>query len=121
MSSSKGLPSNVGFLPGAYDDYQELAAQDPIAFDAVRHALKSLGKDGPPKDVRLLRSDEPGFPNGLAYWFTAGDHVVVFEPRSRLVLESPGGPQTVRSALVGGKESLYTVWFIVPKPGAEAA
>ena len=113
---SKALPANVGFLPEACHEYQSLKARDPVAFDAIHRSLISLGEDGPPKDARLFHSDEPGFPHGLAYWFPAGGHAVVFEPQSRMILQSETGPQTVRSVLIGGRESLYTVWFIIRSP-----
>lgn len=113
---NKALPANIGFLPKAYDEYQSLKARDPVAFDAIHGTLISLGQNGPPKSTRLFHSDEPDFPHGLAYWFSAGGHTVVFEPKSRVILQSKAGPQTVRSVLIGGKESLYTVWLIIPNP-----
>lgn len=114
--SGQGLPSNIGFLPGAYRDYERLQSSDPGDFEAVRRALTSLGKEGPPRDTRLFLSDEAGFPNGLVYRLTAGRRIVVFEPSSRLLLGPEGGPKTVRSVLAGGGESLYTVWFIILPP-----
>lgn len=113
---SKALPSNIGFLPKAYDEYQSLKARDPVAFDAIHRSLISLGEDKPPDDTRLFLSDEPHFPKGLAYWFEAGGHVIVFEPSARVTLQAESGAQIVRSIRVGGKESLYTIWFIIPKP-----
>lgn len=112
---SKPLPANIGFLPKAYEEYLGLKARDPEAFAAVHQALISLGEDKPPHDTRLFLSDEPHFPKGLAYWFQAGGHAVVFEPSSRNILRSKSGAQVVRSIRIGGTESLYTVWFIIPK------
>jgi hypothetical protein len=113
---TRALPANTGFLPKAYDEYQSLKARDPVAFDAVHGSLISLGKNGAPRNTRLFRSDEPDFPHGLAYWFSAGGHTIVFEPKSRVILPSETGLRTVRSVLIGGKESLYTVWLIIPNP-----
>ena len=114
--SRKALPANIGFLPGAYREYRSLKLRDSAAFEAVHSALISLGEDGPPKDAGPFHGDEPGFPRGLVYWFTSGGHAVVFEPKSRMILRSKSGSQTVRSVLIGGKESLYTIWLIMPKP-----
>lgn len=111
--SKKSLPSNIGFLPEAYREYQKLKTRDTAAFGLVHESLVLLGEAGPPKHAKPFLSDEPGFPRGLAYWFQAGDYFVVFEPLSRMVLKSAAGSQTVRSVLIGGRESLYTVWFII--------
>lgn len=111
--SKKSLPENIGFLPEAYREYQKLETRDAAAFGIVHESLALLGKAGPAKDTRPFHSDEPGFPRGLAYWFPAGEYIVVFEPQSRMVLKSSAGSQTVRSVLIGGKDKLYTIWMII--------
>lgn len=77
----------------------------------------ALGESGPPKSAKPFSSDEPGFPRGLTYWFQAGAYAVVFEPKSRMVLKSRSGAQTVRSVLLGKRDGLYTVWLIIANPG----
>lgn len=112
--SSLDLPGNIAFLPKAYREYKTFEARDPEFFKDLQEALVSLGENGPPKETRPFVGDD--LPHGLAYWFPLGDHMVVFEPGSRLVLQGEGGARTIRSVLIGGKEPLYTIWIITSLP-----
>lgn len=109
----KALPGNIGFLPGAYREYQNLEASDADAFGLVQESLIQLGATGAPRSARPFHDEELGVPLGLTYWFPVGVYIVVFEPQSRMVMRSKTGSQTVRSVLKSGRDGLYTIWLIM--------